>query len=433
MAEPKISVIIPAYKAADTIGRAVDSVLAQGVPAQIIIVDDGSPDDTAVAVEALRARCGESFVFFRQSNCGSAGARNSGIRFALCPYVCFLDADDEYAEGYFARVLSYLDANPDVAAISTGMEFVNLNRPVHPLQYERILASSPTNTMIRREVAELLFGFPQDHAFRGRAGSEDTFYKMALVNNFNVVAIPDKFYRYNIEPGNHLHYFLDRSRVENGQIVFSEHTREEASGQIGGAAVTYLDEVKKRLAIAFASKASLDLRLGLVFEAIEDFAANAHEALTTPLGPTEAAPFALYHLAKIGPASGIVVEVADAPAACTQALAAGTRAAQREGVLCLSLQAADDTAPATVEIRQARLGVGEGEDIRLLVITADQSFETLAALVQPLLGRLRPTALVALVNGAGASGMDVLHSRLMETGRWRAMAACADVRLIARA
>lgn len=406
MADTRISVVIPAYNAADTLGRAVESVLAQGVPAQVIVVDDGSADDTVAVAEALRDRC-PSLLVISQSNGGAASARNAGIRFAAAPYLCFLDADDEYNPGYFTNVAATLDSHPEFAAITTGMEFANLDRPVHPLQYERILASSPTNTMMRREVAELLFGFPQDKAFRGRAGSEDTYFKIALVNNFTVAAVAEKFYRYNIEPGNHLHYFLDRTRVENGVLVFSERTAEEASGSMGDAAGAYLGEVRLRLATAFACKGNLDQRLTQALEAADMFAASRAEGAEDD----EAACFALYYLARLGPSFGMIAAIADGAGATCAALARGSAAAARETVT--------DAAPWP-------------EVIRLVVVDADLPLPGLLSALGPALQNLRPTGLLAIRTRPQRQGTPALCETLQRSGQWRRMAACRGLQVFTR-
>lgn len=88
-----ISVIIPAYNAGRWIGRAITSVLNQTAkPAEIIVVDDGSTDNTADVVTTVgeRVRC------IRQSNQGVAAARNVGIAASNGEWIGFLDSDDEW-------------------------------------------------------------------------------------------------------------------------------------------------------------------------------------------------------------------------------------------------------------------------------------------------------------------------------------------------
>ncbi len=93
MSGPNFSVIIAVYNGAATLARAIDSVLAQSYPPlEIIIVDDGSTDDTA----AIAQRYGESVRYSHQDNAGVSVARNAGARIARGEWLAFLDADDWY-------------------------------------------------------------------------------------------------------------------------------------------------------------------------------------------------------------------------------------------------------------------------------------------------------------------------------------------------
>ncbi len=87
---PQISVVIPAYNAARWIAETVESVLAQTFQDfEIIVVDDGSTDETAAAVAKFkRVKC------IHQVNGGLSSARNAGIRAAMGEYIAFIDADD---------------------------------------------------------------------------------------------------------------------------------------------------------------------------------------------------------------------------------------------------------------------------------------------------------------------------------------------------
>jgi len=88
-----VSVVIPAYNAAAHIGRAIDSVLTQTLPAfEIIVVNDGSTDETAAIVQ----RYGKAVRHIYQPNAGPSAARNRGIEAAQGNWVGFLDADDEW-------------------------------------------------------------------------------------------------------------------------------------------------------------------------------------------------------------------------------------------------------------------------------------------------------------------------------------------------
>ena len=93
-----VTVIIPAYEAAKTIGRALSSVATQSVlPNEIIVIDDGSKDGTGKeAARVGRAIRGINFKLLTQNQGGAGAARNRGINEAKCAIIAFLDADDEW-------------------------------------------------------------------------------------------------------------------------------------------------------------------------------------------------------------------------------------------------------------------------------------------------------------------------------------------------
>jgi glycosyltransferase involved in cell wall biosynthesis len=108
--EMHVSVIIPAYNAADTIARAVDSVLAQSHHVdEILIIDDGSTDNTAEIVRNY----GEAIRYLYQENTGLAGAMNYGIEQAKGEWIAVLAADDEWLPNFVASHIRLISKNPD--------------------------------------------------------------------------------------------------------------------------------------------------------------------------------------------------------------------------------------------------------------------------------------------------------------------------------
>lgn len=98
---PQISVIMPVYNGEKYIARAVQSVYAQDVPLELIIIDDGSVDGTREALIPWENR--PDFVYIKnERNLGAAGSRNRGVSVAKGRYVAFLDADDWWEEGKLA-------------------------------------------------------------------------------------------------------------------------------------------------------------------------------------------------------------------------------------------------------------------------------------------------------------------------------------------
>lgn len=92
-----VSVVIPAYNAADTLPRALRSALEQTyAPLEVIVVDDGSTDGTATVAERFQGSTGPPVLVLRQQNQGPSAARNSAIKSAAGEFVAFLDADDRW-------------------------------------------------------------------------------------------------------------------------------------------------------------------------------------------------------------------------------------------------------------------------------------------------------------------------------------------------
>ena len=120
-----VSVVIPAYGAAATIGRALASVAAQTVkPRQAIVVDDGSPDGTAEAARACAGTmAGIDLTVLRQENKGAGAARNRALAEAGATYVAFLDADDEWLPEKLERSLARFDG-PDKILVAHDVTFV---------------------------------------------------------------------------------------------------------------------------------------------------------------------------------------------------------------------------------------------------------------------------------------------------------------------
>lgn len=108
--EPAVSVIIPTYNAAGFLPEALASVRRQAIkPCEIIVVDDGSTDDTRQLLQ-----CEPDVAYLYQANQGPSAARNAGIRRARGDLLAFLDADDLWTVDHLSQLLAPLAADPEL-------------------------------------------------------------------------------------------------------------------------------------------------------------------------------------------------------------------------------------------------------------------------------------------------------------------------------
>jgi glycosyltransferase involved in cell wall biosynthesis len=122
-----VSVVIPAYNAGRTIDAALHSVFAQTFDDwEVIVVDDGSTDDTADRVTAW----GDRVVFRRQANAGPAAARNQAIQLARGELLAFLDADDLWLPTKLARQVAYFDQFPHTGLLYTDAHICEAPGPL---------------------------------------------------------------------------------------------------------------------------------------------------------------------------------------------------------------------------------------------------------------------------------------------------------------
>ncbi len=169
MSVAPVSAVIPCYRCAGTIGRAVDSVVAQTErPAELFLVDDGSGDGTLERLRALAARHEVWIkVIALPRNRGAADARNAGWSTATQPYVAFLDADDAWHPRKIEIQYGYMKAHPEVALCAHRHEVLDdseaPDRPVGEVSAEPVSRTSllmsnnffaPTMMMLKRELPQ---------------------------------------------------------------------------------------------------------------------------------------------------------------------------------------------------------------------------------------------------------------------------------------
>ena len=144
-ARPTVAVVIPVHRA-QYLAAALDSVFEQSHrPDEIVLIDDGSPDQEEVAA-ALAAARGPVRVI-RQANLGAGAARNAGIRATSADLVAFLDADDTWMPDFLFEQLATLDAQPDADVCYTDVMFVGRT----PLAGRTFMSTCPSRGAVTLE------------------------------------------------------------------------------------------------------------------------------------------------------------------------------------------------------------------------------------------------------------------------------------------
>jgi glycosyltransferase involved in cell wall biosynthesis len=155
MQSATVSVIIPAYNSETYVANAIRSVLAQSYrPHEIIVVDDGSTDGTARAIEPFR----HVIRYLHQENRGEPAARNTGMREATGEYIAFLDADDLWVPEKLELQMAYLAAHPEYAFVYSDMSTFDENGMIDASVKVRFNITFATGNIFRPLFRETLFG-----------------------------------------------------------------------------------------------------------------------------------------------------------------------------------------------------------------------------------------------------------------------------------
>jgi glycosyltransferase involved in cell wall biosynthesis len=202
MSSVAISVVVPAYNARMWIREAIESTLSQTLaPAEILVVDDGSTDDTP----AVLAEYGTKIRCITQPNRGVAFARNVGIRLATGEFIAILDADDVWHPRKLELQARVMREHPSIATLGTRVfDWPTRNMPSveceglprvtvvdrNALAVKNYLAAS--SVMIRRDVIERIGGF--DVQLQG-AADHDCWLRAAEIADVGNLELPLMGYR----------------------------------------------------------------------------------------------------------------------------------------------------------------------------------------------------------------------------------------------
>ncbi len=120
---PNISVVIPLFNKEKEIINAIDSIFLQTVlPEEVIVVDDGSTDS---GPDLVSDRYGEKVLLIRQTNKGVSAARNTGIHKAKSPFICLLDADDQWLPNHLEETVRLINRFPSAVFYSVSHYYID--------------------------------------------------------------------------------------------------------------------------------------------------------------------------------------------------------------------------------------------------------------------------------------------------------------------
>lgn len=167
---PRISVIMPAYNCAQTICQAVNSVRAQNVDWELIIINDRSPDNV---MDVLKQYKDDSRIriITNEENCGPAQSRNRGVTQAKGEYIAFLDSDDYWTSDKLSRQLQVMEET-DCVLCCTARELVSTDGktmgrviPVDSeLTYKKLLYGNQINCSSVLVKKEAMQKYPMSHS-----------------------------------------------------------------------------------------------------------------------------------------------------------------------------------------------------------------------------------------------------------------------------
>lgn len=207
---PTVSVVIPTYNGAHFLPDALDSVLTQTVtPDEVIVVDDGSTDDTRNVVSAYADRV----RYLHKANGGPSSARNAGIRASRGALIALLDNDDRWLPTKLEKQVQYLEDNPDVDLVHCDVLFweAESGKLWHPgipraafsgrcyLHFFFRNGVLPSTMVVRRRCFEVAGLFDEDsRAFS--AEDLDECIRISRTSSFGY--IPESLVHYRRHPNN---------------------------------------------------------------------------------------------------------------------------------------------------------------------------------------------------------------------------------------
>jgi glycosyltransferase involved in cell wall biosynthesis len=203
-----VSVIIPAFNAERFVTQTIISALSQTYQSlEVIVIDDGSTDRTAEFVRDIQSRDAR-LSLYQQANCGSAAARNAGIRRAKGDLIAFLDADDLWHPTKIEKQVSAFERDPSVGLVYAWTRMIDVEGMIDGVTgaaftlrgnvFNSFLVLNPvangSAAMVRRDC--VLMPTPFDPELKGL---EDSYFYLQIASGYRVDYVPEYLvgYRWN--------------------------------------------------------------------------------------------------------------------------------------------------------------------------------------------------------------------------------------------
>lgn len=219
METKKISAIIPVYNGAKYIRETIESIEKQTYPVyEIIIVNDGSTDDTLIIIEEY-AKEDSRIRIFSQINGKQAKARNIGIKNAMGEYIAFCDADDLWVPEKLEKQMQLFGGNSKIVAVFSGMSFLGSKKgeslPINKNSLKSLLTRNyvpNSSVIISKKIIEKVGYQNESRLF---SSVEDYEYWIRIAYYYDFYMTPEPLVRYRV------HDTQDSKRSEQSYLKLS--------------------------------------------------------------------------------------------------------------------------------------------------------------------------------------------------------------------
>ena len=243
---PRVAVVIPCYGQAQFLPEAVDSVCAQTFDdLEIVIVDDGSPDDTAEVAGRLAERHPDRTIrLIRQANQGLPASRNNAVASTAAEFIVPLDADDKLPPEYVELKAAALDAHPEASIADGDHHTFGADRQLIPHSPYDFVDLARTNrigvaAMFRRRAWEDVGGYNESMCTRNGFAYEDWDFWLGCAERGHFgIHVPRALFYYRVRPDSMFRNVDDQRTkariVLNHPVLYSAEQATWAEGVLDG-------------------------------------------------------------------------------------------------------------------------------------------------------------------------------------------------------